>query len=359
MNRLRRMIYLIRKQGLKVAYNKMYFYLLWAWIRNHKTLCNIYLKHTPYPRYIEVEVTTRCNLKCLMCEHTYWNEPNKDMSFDEFKYIVDQFPNLVWIGLTGIGESFVNKDFLQMIEYVKSKNITVELYDTFYFINRNTSVILINLGIDKILISLDAATKETYEKIRVGSNFDRVINNVNGLFAQKRIYKSDFPEISFHYIIIKPNIDEVLPYIDLVYSISGTTSPIQFSQSLHNYKEINDLFIEVPEELISIAELKAKTLGIKIIWSLDVPKIKSPMNECVEWNMPFIFVNGDVIPCCASNESGNRENQKKLKLGNIFETSFKEIWNGELYQELRNGLLNKQIPKQCINCCIYDRCDVK
>jgi len=357
MNRLNRMVYLIRKHGLKTAYNKMYFYLFWAWIRNHKTFCNLYLKHSVYPRYIEIETTTRCNLKCVMCEHTYWNEPNRDMSFSEFKYIVDQFPDLVWIGLTGIGESFINKEFLNMLKYVKSKNIVVELYDTFYFIDSYTSKIMVAYGIDKIFVSLDAATKETYEKIRVGSSFDRVIFNVRVLFEQKSLHDADFPEVSFHYIIMKSNIDEVLDYIDLVYSIAGSESPIQFSQFLHNYKDVSDLFIEVPEELISIVELKAKKMGIQIIWNLDVQKAKPYMNECIEWNMPFIFVNGDVIPCCASNESGNRENQKRLRLGNIFETPFKEIWNGKLYRELRDGLLSKQIPKQCVNCCIYNRCD--
>jgi len=359
MNRLNRMIYLIRKCGLKVAYNKMYFYLFWAWIREHKTILNMYLKNPPYPRYIEIEVTTRCNLKCIMCEHTYWDEPNRDMSLDEFKHIIDQFPDLVWIGLTGIGESFINKQFMNMLEYVKSKDITVELYDTFYFIDKYTSKRLIAMGVDKILVSLDGATKDTYEKIRIGSDFDKVISNVRTLFEQKSLHNSDFPEVSFHFIIMKHNINEVLPYIDLVYSIAGSESPIQFSQFLHNYKDVNNLYIEVSEELISMVELRAKSLGIKIIWSLDVPKIKPMMSECIEWNMPFIFVNGDVIPCCASNESGNRENQKKLKLGNVFETLFKEIWNNKLYQELRNGLLNEQVPKQCINCCIYDRCDSK
>ena len=66
---------------------------------------------------MEIEVTTRCNLKCIICEHTYWDEPNRDMSFEQFKGIVDQFPKLKWIGLTGIGESFINKDFMKMLRY--------------------------------------------------------------------------------------------------------------------------------------------------------------------------------------------------------------------------------------------------
>ena len=354
MNRIARTLFLLKHTGLKATYNKAYFYTFWAWIRGHDTLRNIYLKHPPYPKYIEIEVTTRCNLKCIMCEHTYWNEPAKDMSFKQFKMIVDQFPGLVWIGLTGIGESFINKDFMKMLEYVKSKDITVELYDTFYFIDTKTSKQLISLGIDQMLISLDAATEETYESIRVGSDYDKVISNVKGIFALKATQDAPFPEMSFHYIIMKNNIHEVLQYIDFVYSIAGTSAPIQFSQLLHNHEKINDLFIEIPQETLDAIECKASSLGITINWNLDVPNNKPSMNKCIEWNMPFIFANGDVIPCCASNESGNRENQKKLRLGNIFEKPFRDIWFGDKYQKLRNGLIDKKVPVQCVNCCLYN-----
>jgi len=261
----------------------------------------------------------------------------------------------VWIGLTGIGESFINKDFLKMLEYVKSKDITVELYDTFYFIDRKTSNQLISLGIDQMLVSLDASTKETYESIRVGSDFDKVTSNVKNMFELKRSMKAPFPEISFHYIIMKNNIHEVLSYIDLVFSIAGTSAPIQFSQLLHNHEKINDLFIEIPKDTIDAIEQKAESLGMTINWNLDVPTDKPSMSKCIEWNMPFIFANGDVISCCASNESGNRNNQKKHKLGNIFRTPFKQIWNGSKYHNLRNRLINNGTPVQCLDCCIYER----
>lgn len=354
MNKLSRVLFLLKHKGLKSTYNKIYFYVSWAWIRGHTTICDFYLKHPPYPKYIEVEVSTRCNLKCVMCEHTYWKEPAVDMTLSQFKNIIDQFPGLVWIGLTGIGESFINNDFLDMLDYVKKRNITVELYDAFYYINPQVSKRLIDLGIDQMFISLDAATKETYESIRVGSDYDKVISNIKYMFELKKKNNITFPELTFHYIILKSNLHEVLQYIDLVYSIAGTTAPIQFSQMLHNHETVDHLFTVVPQETIDAIEHKANELGVEIHWNLDVPVDKPPMNRCVEWNMPFIFVNGDIIPCCASNESGNRDNQKKHKLGNIFKTPFKEIWNGKKYTALRNGLIKHKVTAACRNCCLYD-----
>ncbi len=323
-------------------------------MRKHPFLIRNLIRFAPYPSYIEIEVTTRCNLKCIICERTYWDEPNRDMSFEEFKSIVDQFPKLRWMGLTGIGESFINKDFMKMLRYVKSRNVFVELYDTFYFIDEKTAKDLIDMGVDKIFISLDAATKETYETIRIGSNFERVINNVKNLHRIKRETGTVFPEVAYHYIVNKYNLREIPQYIDLVHSITQGSAIIQFTRLLHEYKEVKDLFVEIPDDVIKSAEKKAKDLGIHLVWNLDVPQNKPPINECIEWTMPFIFVTGHVIPCCSGNEAGHRDFQKDTALGNVFEQNFKEIWNGKNYKNLRKMLLNGKTPLQCKNCCIYE-----
>jgi MoaA/NifB/PqqE/SkfB family radical SAM enzyme len=277
------------------------------------------------------------------------------MSFEEFKGIIDQFPSLRWIGLTGIDESFLNKDFMKMLRYVKSKNVYVELYDNFFLVDEKTADELIDMGIDRILISLDAATKETYEKLRVGSNFERVINNVENLFKLKKEKGNHYPEIDFHYIINKYNLQEVPQYVELVHSLAdGEDAHIQFSRLLHEFKEIKNLFTEVSEETIDAASEKAKELGVGLLWNEDVPQTKPPISNCIEWTMPFIFATGDVIPCCAANEAGHRDFQKETALGNVFSQSFKDIWNGEKYKTLRKKLSKGEVPVQCIDCCAYN-----
>ncbi len=351
--KLDRLIFLLENKGFKYTYNRIYFYIFWVWIRQYPRLIGMLNLLAPFPSFIEVEVTTRCNLKCIICERTYWDESNRDMSFEEFKSIIEQFPNLKWIGLTGIGESFVNKDFMKMLRYIKSKQILIELYDTFYFIDDGKANEIIDMGIDQMIISLDAATKETYEKIRVGSDFDRVIKNIKNFYRLKKEKHAHFPEVDFHYIINKYNLHEVVPYIDLVRSITQGNVNIKFSRMLHEFEQVKDLFVEIPEEIIQGTEEKAKASNIKLMWNLDVPKNKPDMNECIEWTMPFIFVTGHVISCCSGNESGNRELQKEVSLGNIFEQSFKSIWNGEKYRTLRKSIREGNVPSPCMNCCLY------
>lgn len=350
---IRRLLLLLRNKGIKYTYNQIHFHIFWG----AKNPFIIRLLHwlKPYPSYIEIEVTTRCNLKCIMCEHTYWDEPNSDMTFEEFKSIVDQFPRLKWIGLTGIGESFINKDFMKILSYVKSKNVFVELYDTFYFIDEKTARELIEMGVDKIFISIDAATKETYERIRVGSNFDRVMNNVRNLIRLKKEMEAPFPVLSFHYIVTKLNLHEMLQYIELVNHLcNGEKIGIQFTRMLHEFEETKDLFVEVPSEIVEAVERRGKELDIPINWNLDVPQDKPPIIRCIEWIMPFIFVTGHVIPCCAGNEANRRGFQKETSLGNVFEKPFREIWHGERYRKFRHMIRKGEVPVQCENCPLYN-----
>jgi len=352
LSKIRRLLFLIRTKGVKWTYNYIHFITFYD--TRNPFLIKLLQWLEPYPSYIEIEPTTRCSLRCIMCEHTYWDEPSRDMTFEEFKSIVDQFPKLKWIGLTGIGQSFLNKDFLKMLEYVKSKGVYVELYDDFNLIDEKIAEKLVDLGVERIFASIDAATKETYERIRVGGKFERVINNVRNLDRLKKEKGEYFPELCFHYIIMKENLNEVIKYIELLHSLELDVTFVQFTRMLHSFEETKNLFVEVPEELIAEAEEKAKELGIKVMWNLDVPKKKPPINKCTAWTMPFIFVTGHVIPCCAGNEAKRREFQKATSLGNVFEQSFRDIWYGKKYKELRRKIRKGEVPPPCVDCPLFD-----
>jgi radical SAM protein with 4Fe4S-binding SPASM domain len=340
------------KKGLKWNYNWAYFNVFW--MTGNPELRDLLFRAEEYPPWIEVEVTTYCNLRCPFCERTHWNEPNQHMSFEQFKSILDQFPKLKWIGLTGIGESFLNKDFIKMLEYVKSKGIYIELYDSFIYTDDKLAKKLVELGIDRIYASFDGATKETYENFRPGSNYETVVSNIVRLDKWKKKLHTEFPEFAFHYIVTKDNIHEVEQYLELLHKLKIDVAFVQYGRMLHNYKEVEDLFVEIPEDVQSKILKKAKELNIKVNWNADLPTTKPPFHHCTAWTMPFIFVDGTIIPCCCLNEQNDREWQRKTSLGNVFEKPFREIWYGEKYNDLRRKLHNKKLPEVCERCPIYE-----
>ena len=354
--RLKRIAYMLRERGISYTGK----YLFSASMYNSDWLRNILLpKFYPYfvfyPRYIEVEVTTRCDLKCTMCEHTYWKEKATDMSFEQFKKIVDEFPKLVWVGTTGIGSSFLNKDYMRMLEYAKSRAIYVELFDPFHRLDEEMiNCIVEKRLIDRLVCSIDAATKDTYEKIRVGARFDKVTGNIKTLVETKRKHKTSFPELSFHYIISKDNYREVPAFVELVHQLTGRDNiGIMFSHLLHSFEQIKDMVFELPPDVRRQTVSIAKKHGIKIIWGKNARENKLPIHRCTEWTMPFIFVDGTVIPCCAGNEANRRGYQIKHRMGNIFEQPFEEIWNGKI-KELRDAIHEGKCPAPCVDCPAYD-----
>ena len=135
------------------------------------------------PISLQIEPTTKCNLRCRMCLSPFWDRKGMEMSFTNFKKIIDQFPLLVTINLQGIGEPLLNKDIFKMIEYCKSKKMIVLFTSNGTLINEKVAEKFVDYGLDYVIISMDGAVPETFEKIRIGANFNHVIENVKNLIA--------------------------------------------------------------------------------------------------------------------------------------------------------------------------------
>lgn len=351
--RYKRIMYMLREKGLRflcdylwvgITYNNDYLRDLF--------LVRLYPWFVFYPRYFELEITTRCDLKCTMCEHTYWKEKPRDLTLEQFKHIVDQFPDLKWLGTTGIGSSFLNKDYLVMLDYVKKKRVYVELFDPCHRLSADLAQRIVAGGlIDRLYISMDGASKETYEKIRVGADFDVVKENIKNVVKIKREHKTMFPEISFHYIISKDNYREVPRMIELVYELTARDNiGVMFSHLLHPFNEIKDKVFILPREIKEETMKLSKKYGVRAIWGKNAREERQPIEKCTEWMMPFIFADGSVIPCCAGNEANRRDFQVQHRLGNVFEENFKDIWEGSKYRQLRDSIHRGGVPIPCQGC---------
>jgi MoaA/NifB/PqqE/SkfB family radical SAM enzyme len=354
MNRLRSLrgfLREVRRDGLRYACNMRHFRRHYM-TRHPPSVARLY-RDAPLPSYVEIEVTTHCNLRCAICEHTYWREPSRHMPMDAFLKILDQFPVLRWVGLTGIGESFLHPEFPAMVREVKRRGAHLELYDTFYFIDDAMGRFLLDVGCDTLLASLDAATPETYSRLRRGSDFARVTGNLRRLFTEKRRGGFHKPELAFHFIVNTLNRHELVPFVRLARELGGGPARVEFTRLLHPYPEVAELFCEItPAEREAVMAAGRET-GMTIGWNADTRVDKPPCAACTAWTMPFIFVTGEVIPCCSGNEANARDRQKETSMGNIFTTPLREIWNGTRYRELRQSLRAGRFPDACRNCCLY------
>jgi len=307
----------------------------------------------PYPVRIEVEVTTKCFLRCGKCEQTYWDEEQQDMSLEQFKSLLDQFPDLCAASLSGIGHDFQNPHFMDMVEEACSRDLYVQFFDTYYFIDESNARRIIDAGVAKLNMSIDGADRNTYELLQYGSKFDRVVENASRLGRLKREAGTNFPEQAFTVVVTKFNQRQLPRFVDLIREIVAGSQRhtyiefiplIVFRENAHLRPDLTRLAAQQEEVVRYAADMR----DVRIRWfHVSGEVYREPVSRCLGFLVPFILVDGTVYPCCALTEGNQRKQVKPHALGNVFEKPFREIWDSPRYRNFRKVLRMGKAPFLC------------
>ena len=317
----------------------------------------------PFPRNIEVEMTTRCNKRCIICEHSWWKESSRDITYDEFVSLAEQYP-LRWINITGEGDAFLNKDYLRIIAYLKRRHVATYLTDSFDLIDNVTADALILSGVDGIYISMDGATKETYESIKIGCNYDKVISNIKNLLTTKQSLNSPIPEICFRFIITKKNVHEMADFVETIRKLGpksswGDGSKIHFA-GLLDYPEIHNLYLdEIPNENIAkTVQASKQPDALPVVFAHSEKTTNPSMNRCLAWMEPYFMLVPEpvMIPCCAVMMANSRAKLVEYSFGNYMKEKARDVWNNKYYTWFRRTVTNPYmpVPELCAGCRAYD-----
>ena len=183
------------------------------------------------PPSVDIEPTIRCNLKCKFCQVPTWNRKADDLTFEQFKRILDQFPNLIKLKLQGMGETFINKDIFKMIDYAAGKDLFIKTTTNATLLNPDMCKKIIISKLDELVISLDGSTKETYEAIRKGAKFDDVIKKIEYLSNLKKKFKSG-PKLSVWFVGTELNMKELPDLVKLCKKLGLDQLTIQTSLNM-------------------------------------------------------------------------------------------------------------------------------
>lgn len=170
------------------------------------------------PHKLNIEVTTRCNLECSTCMRRVWKEESGDMSLDTFKALLPVFPEIEAINIIGIGEPLLNENIFEMIRLGKEHlppGGVFSLTTNATLIDEQIAVKLVSSGVDDIVVSLDGATRETFDRIRDGANLDEVLKRVDLLNKAKEEAGSPTPRIGFEFVAMKGNVSELPGIVDI------------------------------------------------------------------------------------------------------------------------------------------------
>ncbi len=174
-----------------LKYYKRLVGLYFEYIRRKTVLKNL-------PVRLWIELTSECNLRCVMC-------PNKDlpadkkgyMDFEVFKKLVDEAQEYIFdVSLLHRGESLLHPEFVKFLHYVTKYQWRTKLHTNGTVLTRELSREIIKAGLYRISFSFDGYTPKTYEKIRVGAKFEEVVENIRNLLILKKEMKSKYPIVA-------------------------------------------------------------------------------------------------------------------------------------------------------------------
>ena len=313
------------------------------------------------PRSLYLETTNRCDSKCRTCIRTFTTlEPPKDLNLAELKQIVDQFPILDRVVLHGIGEPLLNRELFAIIAYLKAKGATVLFNSDAISLTPKRAYQLIGSGLDEYRVSLDAATRETYRKIRGVDQFDRVVQNVRELIGLQKRLEQKTPRVSLWFTAMKANLEELPAFVHLASQIGAREVYVQrlvfYGQGLAVQEQsLYRALQEQEEKLIEDAEYLAQTLQIAFKASGATTPLttlqgsnpgKRPWAGCQRpWTLSYVTANGNVLPCCIS--PWTVKDYWGLILGNAFKEDIESIWNCKLYKRFRETFKSDGPPDPC------------
>jgi radical SAM protein with 4Fe4S-binding SPASM domain len=277
------------------------------------------------PNGTNIEITNACNLNCLMCNTKLQERPNRLMEPEVFERIILelQATGINIAGLHTVGETFVYKDLETLLDIAQHHNFRVWISTNAQFPERIEEIYTrFPKMLNDIRISVDGATAKTFEHIRVGGSFAKVIESFE-VIHQINEGKKNFR--------IGITLDSILNS-ETAYEI-----PLYFER-FGKYLEPENMNFWVITGLSPDNSYFKDTFPYPNLIRSEVP-CDIPFN-----NQHFTY-DGKATLCC-------RDYNEEIVVGDIMTSSLKEIWDGEEAEKVREQHRKPETLniKACQNC---------
>jgi radical SAM protein with 4Fe4S-binding SPASM domain len=292
--------------------------------------------HWGTPLSISFEPTTSCNLRCPECPSGLraFTRPTGMLPDDLFTSTIDQLHRkLLYLIFYFQGEPYLHPRFLDLVGYAARKGIYTATSTNAHFLDEDNARKTVASGLDRIIISIDGTTQETYQAYRVGGQLSKVLAGTRNLVKWKKELRSATPYIIFQFLVVRPNEHQ-----------------LEDVRQLAREMEVDDVWFKT-------AQIYDYAQGSPLIPTLDYYSryqqqdngaytIKNKLlNHCWRmWHSCVITWDGLVVPCCFDKDA-------EYRMGDLRQQPFEAVWRGTAYRQFRQSLIKSRSEiEMCRNC---------
>ncbi|HMY56968.1 MAG TPA: radical SAM protein [Pseudomonadota bacterium] len=276
------------------------------------------------PVHLKLELTNYCNLSCPMCPHQSMQRPVGYMSPALFRRIISQaVPELEFAYVHHLGESLFHGRIGELIAYGARAGVSMGLSTNATFLDERKALALLDSGLRFLVISLDANSPQSYEKMRSGGEFQKTVRNIERLLELRPLRSP-----SLHVVV------------QLIISAYNQHEVSEFARRWPNEVVIKEARDWAGQVSLSSLLPRSRALGQSFplerpqVLPMDAPSLQSPCR------LPFgeltVLWDGKVVPCANVFEHVNL-------LGDLSVQSLDEVWNGAPIMALRQAHHRKKV----------------
>ena len=300
----------------------------------------------------QIEVTTRCNLKCVMCPVTVFADrwPARDMSWETFERIAQAFERVKWVHLQGWGEPLLHRRLFDMIERAKSAGCKVGFTTNGTRLTPQTDARLLDLGLDLLAVSIAGASRGTHEAVRVGSDFAKLVENLRRLLRLRGERGNPRPKVEVFFLMTRTNLAELPRAVELAADLGAdelvaTNLDYVITSGLDELRAYSGSPpAQACRDALDEARAAARKTGIAF---RPYPLQFREMAVCDLNPLKLLYFSADgaVSPCVYTSLAGLPDvprvfegrplHTPAVSFGNVNERSLMEIWESPAYREFR------------------------
>jgi radical SAM protein with 4Fe4S-binding SPASM domain len=327
------------------------------------------------PHFVQIEPVGQCNLRCQMCPVQFRRDgPARGvacMDYDVFTRLIDQFSRRATeLHLQGLGEPMMHPRLFDMIEYAVGQGLRVSSTSNLTLLSPRRAERCVTSGLAELNISVDSAEPATYERIRVGSRFQRVENNVALLQATRQRLASERPRLKLVAVLLRQTLEGLPELVRLAHRWSIGELFVQhlchdFAESSlpDEYRPMREFVDQQTliggdwqriEQVFTETQDMADELGIKLRLPSPRPNPHPPGTPGARrcdwpWARSYVSYQGLAMPCCTIGTPD------RFHFGNMAEQGVEAVWSGAAYDNFRARLDSEEPPEICRTCSVYHR----